>query len=203
MAAISDWSAWLRAPDEDRMAASLRMHTGTERPLGSTTFLDALETLLDRTVRPRKGGRPGKRRKRAGKVQKYGPRPPVWCYARGFERKVAYWAGICYSVKGALEMDWPSTVARVGRNVPGGPGVQPEENESHGEEKNMASGTVKWFNDEKGYGFITPDDGGNDLFIHHSNIQMTGFKTLKDGQRVQYEAAQGKKGPEATNVTAL
>lgn len=100
-------------------------------------------------------------------------------------------------------MDWPSTVARVGRNVPGGPGVQPEENESHGEEKNMASGTVKWFNDEKGYGFITPDDGGNDLFIHHSNIQMTGFKTLKDGQRVQYEAAQGKKGPEATNVTAL
>jgi CspA family cold shock protein len=67
----------------------------------------------------------------------------------------------------------------------------------------MATGTVKWFNDDKGYGFITPDDGGNDLFVHHSNIQMGGFKTLKDGQRVQYEAAKGKKGPEATNVTAV
>jgi len=67
----------------------------------------------------------------------------------------------------------------------------------------MARGTVKWFNDDKGYGFITPDDGGSDLFVHHSNIQMGGFKSLKDGQVVQYEAAQGKKGPEATNVTAL
>jgi len=67
----------------------------------------------------------------------------------------------------------------------------------------MATGTVKWFNDDKGYGFITPDDNGKDLFVHHSNIQMSGFKTIKDGQRVQYEAAQGKKGPEATNVTVL
>ena len=67
----------------------------------------------------------------------------------------------------------------------------------------MASGTVKWFNDDKGYGFITPDDGGTDLFVHHSNIQMSGFKSLKDGQRVQYEAAQGKKGLEATKVTPL
>ena len=67
----------------------------------------------------------------------------------------------------------------------------------------MATGTVKWFNDDKGYGFITPDDGGDDLFVHHSNIQMSGFKSLKDGQRVQYEAAQGKKGLEATKVTPL
>jgi len=67
----------------------------------------------------------------------------------------------------------------------------------------MASGTVKWFNDDKGYGFITPDDGSKDLFVHHSNIQMGGFKSLKDGQRVEYEPAQGKKGPEATNVSAL
>jgi CspA family cold shock protein len=67
----------------------------------------------------------------------------------------------------------------------------------------MSSGTVKWFNDEKGYGFITPDDGGDDLFVHHSNIQMTGFRTLKDGQHVQYEPGQGKKGMEATNVTSL
>lgn len=87
--------------------------------------------------------------------------------------------------------------------VPGETGVRPEHNESFGEENNMARGTVKWFNDDKGYGFITPDDGGNDLFVHHSNIQMGGFKSLKDGQTVQYEAAQGKKGPEATNVTAL
>ena len=100
-------------------------------------------------------------------------------------------------------MDWPLMFAQFGRHVPGGAGVQPEQNGSHGDEQNMATGTVKWFNDDKGYGFITPDDGGNDLFVHHSNIQMSGFKTLKDGQRVQYEAAKGKKGPEATNVTAL
>ncbi len=62
------------------------------------------------------------------------------------------------------------------------------------------SGTVKWFNDRKGYGFITPDEGGDDLFIHHSNIEMEGFKTLRDGQKVEYEASEGKKGPEATNV---
>jgi CspA family cold shock protein len=67
----------------------------------------------------------------------------------------------------------------------------------------MASGTVKWFNDDKGYGFITPDDGGKDLFVHHSNIKMGGFKSLKEGQKVQFEAAQGKKGPEATDVTGL
>jgi CspA family cold shock protein len=65
----------------------------------------------------------------------------------------------------------------------------------------MATGVVKWFNDDKGYGFITPDDGGDDLFVHHSNIQMSGFKSLKDGQRVQYEPAKGKKGMEATKVT--
>lgn len=64
----------------------------------------------------------------------------------------------------------------------------------------MATGTVKWFSDQKGYGFIVPDDGGKDLFIHHSNILGEGFKSLKEGQKVEYEAAQGKKGPEATEV---
>ncbi len=64
----------------------------------------------------------------------------------------------------------------------------------------MDSGTVKWFNDRKGYGFITPDEGGDDLFIHHSNIEMEGFKTLRDGQKVEYEPGEGKKGPEATKV---
>ena len=64
----------------------------------------------------------------------------------------------------------------------------------------MASGTVKWFNEKKGYGFIVPDEGGEDLFIHHSNIQMEGFKTLHEGQQVEFEAGEGKKGPEALNV---
>jgi CspA family cold shock protein len=64
----------------------------------------------------------------------------------------------------------------------------------------VAKGTVKWFSDEKGYGFITPEDGSMDLFIHHSNIIGDGFKSLNEGQAVTYEAAQGQKGPEATNL---
>ncbi len=64
------------------------------------------------------------------------------------------------------------------------------------------TGTVKWFNDAKGFGFITPDDGGEDLFAHFSSIQMTGFKTLKEGQRVAYEVIQGPKGKQALNITA-
>ncbi len=63
--------------------------------------------------------------------------------------------------------------------------------------------SVKWFSDQKGYGFIVPDDGGQDLFIHHSNILMDGFKTLKDGQKVEFEPAQGRKGPEATKCRPL
>ena len=67
----------------------------------------------------------------------------------------------------------------------------------------MDTGTVKWFNDRKGFGFITPDGGGDDLFVHHSNIAGEGFRTLRDGDKVEYEAAQGKKGMEATNVKAV
>jgi cold shock protein len=64
----------------------------------------------------------------------------------------------------------------------------------------METGTVKWFSDEKGYGFITPENGGKDLFVHHSNIAGTGFKTLAEGARVEFESRQGAKGPEAYDV---
>ena len=64
----------------------------------------------------------------------------------------------------------------------------------------MATGTVKWFNDAKGYGFIAPEDGGKDLFVHHSNIAGDGFKSLTEGAKVEYESRVGQKGPEAINV---
>ena len=67
----------------------------------------------------------------------------------------------------------------------------------------MATGTVQLFNDEKGYGFITPDEGGKDLFVHHTNIAGEGFKSLPDGAKVSYEAQQGQKGPEAVNVQTV
>ena len=64
----------------------------------------------------------------------------------------------------------------------------------------MTAGTVKWFNDAKGFGFITPDGGGKDLFAHFSAIEGGGFKTLKEGQRVTFVVGQGAKGPQATNI---
>jgi cold shock protein len=67
----------------------------------------------------------------------------------------------------------------------------------------MATGTVKWFNAAKGYGFITPDEGGKDLFVHHSQITGEGYKSLDEGARVEFEAREGQKGPEATAVTPI
>lgn len=67
----------------------------------------------------------------------------------------------------------------------------------------MATGIVKWFNDSKGFGFITPDGGGEDLFAHHSAIQMSGFKSLKEAQKVEFEVAKGPKGLQATNIRPL
>ena len=64
----------------------------------------------------------------------------------------------------------------------------------------MATGTVKWFNDAKGFGFITPDDGGADLFAHFSEIQSSGFKSLAEGQKVSFEVTQGKKGMQASSI---
>ncbi len=67
----------------------------------------------------------------------------------------------------------------------------------------MATGTVKWFSDDKGYGFITPDEGTKDLFVHHSKIAGEGFKSLAEGTRVEFEPREGTKGPEATNVSPI
>jgi CspA family cold shock protein len=67
----------------------------------------------------------------------------------------------------------------------------------------MPTGTVKWFSDEKGFGFITPDEGSKDLFVHHTSIEADGYRSLAEGSRVEYESEQGDKGPKAINVRAI
>ncbi|EKE70951.1 cold-shock protein [Gallaecimonas xiamenensis] len=66
-----------------------------------------------------------------------------------------------------------------------------------------STGTVKWFNEEKGFGFITPENGGSDVFVHFRAIQGTGFKVLKEGQKVSFDVEQGQKGPQAANVVVI
>lgn len=67
----------------------------------------------------------------------------------------------------------------------------------------MMTGHVKWFNEQKGYGFITPDDGGKDLFVHHSNIEAEGFRSLREDQAVEFEVNEGEKGPQAVKVRPI
>ena len=67
----------------------------------------------------------------------------------------------------------------------------------------MPRGTVKWFNDQKGYGFITPEDGSKDLFVHHSAIRSEGFRSLREGQTVEFQVTSGPKGPQATEVAPV
>jgi len=67
----------------------------------------------------------------------------------------------------------------------------------------MPTGKVKWFNDQKGYGFITPDDGGEDLFVHHTSIEAQGFRSLQEDQEVEFELGQGQKGPQAIKVRPI
>lgn len=67
----------------------------------------------------------------------------------------------------------------------------------------MATGTVKWFNAEKGFGFIAPDDGGDDVFAHYSSIQASGYRSLEENQKVEFDVEQGQKGLQATNITPL
>jgi CspA family cold shock protein len=74
---------------------------------------------------------------------------------------------------------------------------------TEGESTTMAQGTVKWFNSEKGFGFIAPDDGSKDVFVHYSAISGSGYKSLDDNQRVEYDVTQGQKGPQAENVRPL
>jgi CspA family cold shock protein len=82
--------------------------------------------------------------------------------------------------------------------------VRPDSDERRNTEARMRTlGTVKWFNDQKGFGFITPEGGGKDCFVHHSAIKAEGFRTLAEGDRVEFEVVQGTKGPAAENVTKV
>ena len=74
---------------------------------------------------------------------------------------------------------------------------------TEGDSNTMATGTVKWFNDDKGFGFITPDESGKDLFVHHTGINASGFKSLPEGARVSFDSEAGDKGPKAVNVTTI
>jgi cold shock protein len=104
-------------------------------------------------------------------------------------------------MRASLASGYPTAceTSRVGLEFKPKSGFQPSFKVFVGE-ISMPTGTVKWFNDSKGFGFITPDDGSEDLFAHFSAIQMNGFKTLKEGQKVSFEVTQGPKGKQASNI---
>jgi CspA family cold shock protein len=101
------------------------------------------------------------------------------------------------------EKDPMSESVTHGTLPPVGPGRGPRQEDSSEETAAMATGTVKWFSDEKGFGFITPDEGSRDLFVHHSSIQSDGYRTLAEGAKVSYDEEAGDKGPKAINVQKL
>jgi CspA family cold shock protein len=98
-----------------------------------------------------------------------------------------------------MVLDTPCVAPQVVAS-PAPPRPQSQENRRGGI---MATGTVKWFNDDKGFGFITPDEPGKDLFVHHTGINGSGFKSLAEGSKVSYTAEQGDKGPKAVDVTQI
>src|SRR5438477_10299211 len=95
----------------------------------------------------------------------------------------------------------PSLHGQAIRTSPGRAHVRPEECSTR--RTHMAQGTVKWFNADKGYGFIAPDDGTDDVFVHHSALQADGYRSLQENQRVEYTAGRGPKGPQAEQVQPL
>jgi CspA family cold shock protein len=97
-------------------------------------------------------------------------------------------------------MTMPDTVCVFGRDLRA---ARRYRSSAEGEQLQMATGTVKWFSDDKGFGFITPDDGGRDLFVHFSGINGDGYRSLPEGSKVSYEEEAGPKGPKAVNVTKI
>jgi CspA family cold shock protein len=102
-------------------------------------------------------------------------------------------------VRGIPPTNAPATSSGALRRHPGGVAAGEVDNK----EKHMTTGTVKWFNADKGYGFIAPDDGSADLFAHHSAIVGSGYKSLDEGQKVEFEAVRGPKGMQAESITPL
>ena len=95
------------------------------------------------------------------------------------------------------------TTKECGRNRPGVPKDGVPHPVREGSKREMPQGTVKWFNAEKGFGFIAPEDGSADVFVHYTEIQGSGFRTLEENQRVEFEVGQSPKGPQATGVRSI